>query len=175
MLVNIKNDKLKFYIIPKKDEEYISVTYGCIRFFGSYRFLSNSLDELVKTLVDNSLKTLKNLKNEIVDNDNELLNIVNEIEKDRTIEDLKKDYPYKIEELEEDLLNYIGGNHLYFLKTEFPYNKWKYLTKILAYLIEYLKRRDEYQKRVDNLEKEGFFSKLEKNVLMITKWNEQRK
>ena len=42
-----KNDKVKFDIIPKTNEEYISVTYGCIRFIDSYRFLSMSLDGLV--------------------------------------------------------------------------------------------------------------------------------
>ena len=43
-LVDKKNDKVKFDIIPKTNEEYISVTYGCIRFINSYRFLSSSLD-----------------------------------------------------------------------------------------------------------------------------------
>ena len=43
-LVDKKNDKVKFDIIPKTNEEYISVTYGCIRFIDSYRFLSSSLD-----------------------------------------------------------------------------------------------------------------------------------
>ena len=62
-------DKADFDIIPKTNEEYISVTYGCIRFIDSYRFLSSGLDSLVKTLVDNSHKTLTNLKKEIVDND----------------------------------------------------------------------------------------------------------
>ena len=38
-LVDKKNDKVKFDIIPKTNEEYISVTYGCIRFIESYRFL----------------------------------------------------------------------------------------------------------------------------------------
>ena len=47
------NDKVKFDIISKTSVEYISVTYGCIRFIDSYRFLSSSLDSLVKTLVDN--------------------------------------------------------------------------------------------------------------------------
>ena len=60
----------------QKNEEYISVTYGCIRFIDSYRFLSSGLDSLVKTIVDNSHKTLKNLKEEIVDND-KILNFVN--------------------------------------------------------------------------------------------------
>ena len=75
-LVDKKKDKVDFDIIPKTNEEYISVTYGCIRFINSYRFLSSGLDSLVKTLVDNSHKTLKNLKDEIVVND-EILDIVN--------------------------------------------------------------------------------------------------
>ena len=88
-----KNDKVDFEIIPKTNEEYISVTYGCIRFVDVYRFLSSSLDSLVKTLVDITKKAFKNLKEEIVDND-EILNIINEIiEDDRTINDLKKVYP----------------------------------------------------------------------------------
>ena len=36
-LVDKKNDKVKSDITPKTNEEYISVTYGCIRFFDSYR------------------------------------------------------------------------------------------------------------------------------------------
>ena len=69
------------------------MTYGCIRFVDVYRFLSSNLDSLVKTLVDITNKALKNLKEEIVDND-EILSIINEIiEDDRTIIDLKKDYP----------------------------------------------------------------------------------
>ena len=42
-LVDLKNNKVKFKIIPKTNEEYISVVYGCIRFIDSYRFLSSSL------------------------------------------------------------------------------------------------------------------------------------
>ena len=100
-LVDKENDNVKFDIFPKTNEDYISVTYGCIRFVDIYRFPSNSLDSLVKTSVDDNNKTLKKLKEKIVDND-EILNIVNELgEEDRTIEDLKKDYPDKIEKLEE--------------------------------------------------------------------------
>ena len=73
---------------------------------------------------------MKDLEEEIIDTD-EILNIVNEIEKlfeeDRynndSIYDLKTDYPDKIEKLEEALLNYLGENDLKFLKTEFPDNK----------------------------------------------------
>ena len=91
-LVDKKNDKVKFKVLPKTNEEYVSVTYVYIRFIDSYRFLSSSLDSLVGTLVDNNHKSLKNLKEEIVDKE-EKLNIVNESKDDRTIEDLKKDYP----------------------------------------------------------------------------------
>ena len=99
------------------------MTYGCIRFIDSYRFLSSSLDSLVKTLVDNNHKTLKDFEEKSVDND-EILNIVNGINKlikkdkfkNASIKDLKKDYPDKIVELEEALLDYMGENDLKLLK-----------------------------------------------------------
>ena len=58
-LVDKKNDKVIFDIIPKTNEEYISVTYGCIRFVDSYRFLSSGLDSLVKNLDEDDFKILK--------------------------------------------------------------------------------------------------------------------
>ena len=155
----IKNDKVKFDIIPKTNEEYMSVTYGCIRFIDSYRFQSSSLDSLVETVVDNSNKTLGNLKREIVDN-NYILNIVTDIgEYNRTVKDLKKDYPDKINELEEALFIYVGENDLEILKTGFP-DKWKFLTRKLAYPYEFFNSIEDYQKPVDNLKKEHFFTKL---------------
>ena len=168
-LVDKKKDRVDFDIIPKTNEEYISVTYGCIRFIDSYRFQSSSLDSLVKTLVDNSNKKLKDLKEQIFV-DVEILSIVNKIEEnypeeieiledDRTIKTLKKDYPEEIENSEEALLDYIGENDLKILKTGFP-DKWKYLTKKLAYPYEFFNSTDDYQKPVDNLKKEHFFSKL---------------
>ena len=169
-LVDKKNDKVKFDIIPKTNEEYISVTYGCNRFIDSYRFLSSGLDSLVKALVDNSDKRLKDFKDEIFDND-EKLNIISRIEEnyteeilnldedDRTVKNLKKYCPQEIENLEEALLNYMGENDLEILKTGFP-DKWKYLTKKLAYPYEYFNSIDDYQKPVNNLKKEHFFSKL---------------
>ena len=154
-LVDKKKDKVDFEIIPKTNEEYISITYGCVRFIDSYRFLSSGLDSLVKTLVDNSNKTLKNLKEEIVDNE-EILNINSNITKEnRTIKDLKKDYPNEIKNLEEALLDYMGENDLKILKTGFP-DKWKYLTKKLAYPYEFFNCIEDYQKPVDNLKKEDF-------------------
>ena len=124
------------------------------------------MDSLVKTLVDNSHKTLKNFEEEIVDN-YEILNIINEIKtlitenkyKNDSIDVLKKDHPDKINELEKALLNYMGENNLDTLKTGFP-DKWKYLAKKLAYPYEYFNSIEDYQKPVNNLEKEHFFSKL---------------
>ena len=69
---------MKFKFKPETDAENISTRYDYIRFTDSYRFLSRSLDSLVKTSVDNSHKTLKNLKEEIVDND-EIWKIFNEV------------------------------------------------------------------------------------------------
>ena len=57
----------------------------------------------MRTLVDNNHETLKNLKKEIVDND-EIADIVNEIGEDKTINDLKKDDPNEIEKLLLNLL-----------------------------------------------------------------------
>ena len=101
-LVDLKKDKVKFKIIPKTNEEYISVKYGCIRFIDSYRFLSESLDKLVKNLDEDDFKILKK---------------------------------------------------------EFP-DKWQYLNKKLADPYEYFNSINDYQKPVNILKKEDFFSKL---------------
>ena len=109
---------------------------------------------------------MKDFEEEIVDND-EILKIVNEIKmlikedkyKNDSIKDLKKGYPDKINELEEALLDYMGENDLKIIKTGFPH-KWKYLTKKLAYPYEFLNCIEDYQKPVNNLKKEDFFSKL---------------
>ena len=164
-LVDRKKDNVKFEIIPKTDEKYISIRYGCIKFIDTYRFLSSSLDKLVETLVDNSHKTLKNLKREVI-GDDKILNIINVLEnmidktkRNKSISDLKKKYPDKINELEEAFLDYIGENDLKLLKTEFP-DKWRYLTKKLAYPYEYFNSIEDYNKPVDNLQNKDFFSKL---------------
>ena len=58
-LVDEKNDKVKFDNIPETNEENISVTYGCIRFTDSNRFLSSILDSLVETLDNDDFMILK--------------------------------------------------------------------------------------------------------------------
>ena len=72
---------------------------------------------------------------------------------------MKKDYPNEIETLEEASLNYMGENDPKILKTGFL-DEWKNLTKKLAYPYEYFNSIEDYQKLVDNLKKEDFFSKL---------------
>ena len=114
---------------------------------------------MVKTIVGNSIKTLKKLKNEIVDSNEILKNVNKIIEEDKTTIYLKKNYPNKIKNLEEALLNYMGKNDLKILKTEFP-DKWKYLTKKLAYPYECFNSIDEYQKPVENIKNEDFFKEL---------------
>ena len=150
-----KKDKVKFDIIPKTNQEYISVTYGCIRFIDTYRFFSSSLDSLVKRLVDSSQKSPKKLKREIVDND-EKSKFVNEIgEEDRTIEDFETHYPDKFKKLEEALNNYISENDLKCLKMEFS-DKWKELSKKLTYPYQYFISIDYHQKPFVNLRKKRF-------------------
>ena len=58
-LVDLKNDEVKMKSFPKTNEEYKAVTYGCIRFIDSYRFLSESLDKLVKNLDSDDFIILK--------------------------------------------------------------------------------------------------------------------
>ena len=101
-LVDLKKGKVKFKIIPKTNEEYITVKYGCIRFIDRYRFLSGSLDKLVKNLDEDDFKILKK---------------------------------------------------------KFP-DKWQYLNKKLEYPNEYFNSINDYQKPVNNLKREDFFSKL---------------
>ena len=58
-LIDKKPDNINLNVIPKTNEEYISVTYGCIKFIDSYRFLQSGLDELVKTLNEKDFEILK--------------------------------------------------------------------------------------------------------------------
>ena len=83
-----KIKKRKFDIIPKTNEEYISVTYGCLRLIDIYGSLSSSLDSFVKTLVDNSPRLHKNLNKKLVKYN--ILNLLHEKEEeeDRTIGDI---------------------------------------------------------------------------------------
>ena len=49
----MRKDKIKFKNLPKINEEFIFVKYGCNRFVDSSRFLSSSLAKLVERLDNN--------------------------------------------------------------------------------------------------------------------------
>ena len=53
----------------------------------------------------------------------------------------------------------MGENDVKIFKTGFP-DKWRYLTKKLAYPYEFFNCIEDYQKPIDNLKKEYFFSEL---------------
>ena len=45
-LINSNKDKMKLSVIPKTNEEYMSVTYRCIKFLDNMRFQQESLEKL---------------------------------------------------------------------------------------------------------------------------------
>ena len=127
-LVDKRNDNVQLHNIPKTNEEFISVTYGCFPLINSYRFQSSSLDSLVKAPVDIKNKTPKNLKKEFVGNDN-TYNIFIEKEKmisrdrydNESIEGLKLVFGVEIGKLQWTPHIYISENDLKILKTEFSH------------------------------------------------------
>ena len=147
-LVGQKNDKIKFDKLLKTNEDNITVTHGYIRFVDSYRFLSNSFDSLVETIVEkkhqkyekrNSWKWYKNSSIVI---ERETLN-----DEDRTIEELKKVFLDEIEKLEETLkITYLK------LILQFP-DRWKYLGKKSAYPYEYFTIIEDCPKSVDQIKR----------------------
>ena len=57
------------------------------------------------------------------------------------------------------LVEKLDVDNFIILKGEYP-DKWQYLNKKLAYSYQYFNSINDYQKPVDNLKKEDFFSKL---------------
>ena len=106
-LIDLKKDKVKFEITPKTNEEYIAIKYGCIRFIDSFRFLSESLDKLVKNLDEDDFKILKkefpdkwqylNKKlaypYEYFNNVDDYKKTVNNLRRENFFSKLKSDYP----------------------------------------------------------------------------------
>ena len=84
------------------------------------------------------------------------MNIINEVEffdsNDRSIEDLKKDFPNEIGEIQEALANYISENDRQILKEQFP-DFWQYLNKKIAYPCDYFDSIEDSQKPINNLQK----------------------
>ena len=105
-LINSKVDKKNLSVIPRTNEEYMSVNYSCIKFSDSMRFQTDSLEKLTESLKDVDYIHLKKhfpnpwmlLKNKLA----------NPYEFYKTLEDYEK----PIEQLLE------SGNEAYFSKTK---------------------------------------------------------
>ena len=52
-------------IIPKSMENYVSIQVGCLRFLDSYRFLSSSLDKLVRSLDNFPIMKLEGMSDDL--------------------------------------------------------------------------------------------------------------
>ena len=58
-LCNSKVDKIDISVIPRTNEEYMCVNYGCIKFLDSMRFQTDSLEKLTESLKDEDYIHLK--------------------------------------------------------------------------------------------------------------------
>ena len=141
-LVDLKKDKVKVEIIPKTNEEYITVKYGCIRFIDSYRFLSESLDKLVENLDDDDFKILKKefpdkwqYLNKKLAYVYEYFNSIedykkpnNDLKKEDFFGKLKNDYPDDVEiERTKEIIK------LFNIKDGMEKNKLNYIVKLMLF------------------------------------------
>ena len=121
-------------------EEYISVTFGFVQPFNKLRFLSSSLDSLVKTLVEQNHIAFQNFRRKIVGEDS-ILNFVNEIEKliskdrykNESIESIQKGLTWGNWKNRESFKNAFIWKNTKILKTDVP-GKGKYPNENFAYL-----------------------------------------
>ena len=74
-----KNEKIVILFL-RQIEKNLSLTNCCIRFIYSYRFLSSSLDSIVKTFVDDKQKVPKIVEKELDGKGNIILKIVHKLE-----------------------------------------------------------------------------------------------
>ena len=65
LLTEAYNQNYNPTIIPKSLENYVSVQVGCLRFLDSYRFLSSSLDKLVKSLDNFPIMKLERMSDDL--------------------------------------------------------------------------------------------------------------
>ena len=157
-LVNKKDDKVKSDIIPKTNEKHISVTYVCIRFTDSYRFLSDSLDKVTNSFIEIKHKSLKTFKEQFPENFN-ILTETEEIEflmsnekyENESIEKSRKEFPEKKGKLKHIINEDSSENTpLKIMRNEFI-GKWRILCKKLAYPWEYFKKIEDYKVPVNKL------------------------
>ena len=65
LLTEAYNQNYNPTIIPKSLENYVSVQEGCLRFLDSYRFLSSSLNKLVKSLDNFPIMKLEGMSDDL--------------------------------------------------------------------------------------------------------------
>ena len=65
LLTEAYNQNCNPTIIPKSLENYVSVQIGCLRFLDSYRFLSSSIDKLVKSLYTFPIMKLEGMSDDL--------------------------------------------------------------------------------------------------------------
>ena len=65
LLTEAYNQNYNPTIIPKSLENYVSVQVGCLRFLDSHRFLSSSLDKLVKSLDNFPIMKLEGMSDDL--------------------------------------------------------------------------------------------------------------
>ena len=65
LLTEAYNQNYNPTIIPKSLENYVSVQVGCLRFLDSYRFLSSSLNKLVKSLDNFPIMKLEGMSDDL--------------------------------------------------------------------------------------------------------------
>ena len=58
-LINSKVEKNNLSVIPRTNEEYMSVNYGCVKFLDSMRFQTHSLEKLTESLKEDDYIHLK--------------------------------------------------------------------------------------------------------------------
>ena len=104
-LINSKVDTNNISVIPRTNEEYMSVNYRCIKFLDSIRFLTASLEKLTESLKD---KDYIHLKKHFP---NHWMLLKNKLAYPCEFYKTLKDYEKPIEELLK------AGNEAYFSKT----------------------------------------------------------
>ena len=65
LLTEAYNQNYNPTIIPKSLKNYVSVQVGCLRFLDSYRFLSSSLDKLVRSLNNFPIMKLEGMSDDL--------------------------------------------------------------------------------------------------------------
>ena len=105
-LIDKKPNYINLSVIPKTNEEYLSVNYGMQKFIDSFKFLQSSLDELVQTLKEVEVNSLPlKIKKEKYINNIIISNKIEELKNHISIDEYENE-PFQnlnLEELEDEI------------------------------------------------------------------------